>query len=224
MTQTQWARRVVKPAVFLVCLVPFAQLVYGAFWGDLGANPVEMITNTTGIWTLRLLVITIAITPVRWLTGFNLLILFRRMLGLFAFFYGSLHFMTFFVLDHSLAFEGLWEDVLKRPYITMGFSAFVLLIPLALTSTQRWIRRLGGHRWNLLHRLVYVSATLAVIHYWWKVKLDTTFPRYYALVVAVLLGLRIWRAIAKRNAAIAHSLRPGAIRSRQDPTHGASRT
>jgi methionine sulfoxide reductase heme-binding subunit len=224
MTQTQWARRVVKPAVFLACLVPFAQLVYRAFWGDLGANPVEMITNTTGIWTLRLLVLTIAITPVRWLTGLNLVILFRRMIGLFAFFYGSLHFMTYFILDHSLVFDGLWEDVVKRPYITMGFSAFVLLIPLALTSTKGWIRRLGGYRWNLLHRLVYVSATLAVIHYWWKVKLDTTFPRYYAMVVAALLAVRIWRAMAKRNASIAHSLRPRAIRSGQNPTHGASRT
>ena len=224
MTPTQWARRVVKPAVFLACLVPFAQLIYGAFWGDLGANPVETITNTTGIWTLRLLVISIAITPTRWITKWNVLIVFRRMLGLFAFFYGTLHFMTYFVLDQSLVFGGLWEDVLKRPYITMGFTAFVLLIPLALTSTQGWIRRLGGYRWNLLHRLVYISSILAVIHYWWKVKLDTTFPRYYALVVAVLLATRVWRAIQKRNASIPHPLRPGTIGSRQNATHGTSRT
>jgi sulfoxide reductase heme-binding subunit YedZ len=201
MTQTQWARRVIKPAVFLACLIPFTQLVYGVFWGDLGANPVETITLTTGIWTLRLLVIALAITPARWVTKWSPIILFRRMVGLFAFFYGTLHFMTYFVLDQSLMFDGLWEDVMKRPYITMGFTAFVLLIPLALTSTKSWIRRLGGHRWNLLHRLIYVSAILAVIHYWWKVKLDTTNPRYYALIVAVLLGARIWRAIARRLSA-----------------------
>ena len=201
MTHTQWARRVIKPAVFLACLVPLGQLVYGAFWGDLGANPVETITNTTGIWTLRLIVITLAITPLRWLTKQNPVIVFRRMLGLFAFFYGTLHFMTYFILDRSLLFDELWEDIVKRPYITMGFSAFVLMIPLALTSTKGWIRRLGGQRWNLLHRLIYVSAILAVIHYWWKVKLDTTNPRYYALIVATLLGVRIWRAIARRQTA-----------------------
>jgi sulfoxide reductase heme-binding subunit YedZ len=201
MTQSQWARRVIKPVVFLACLVPLGQLVYGAFWGDLGANPVETITNTTGIWTLRLIVITLAITPLRWLTRQNIVIQFRRMLGLFAFFYGTLHFMTYFILDRSLLFDELWEDVMKRPYITMGFSAFVLMIPLAFTSTKGWIRRLGGYRWNLLHRLIYVSAILAVIHYWWKVKLDTTNPRYYALIVAALLGVRIWRAIARRQTA-----------------------
>ncbi len=201
MTSTQWVRQVVKPAVFLVCLVPFAQLVYGLVWGDLGANPVEEITNTTGITTLRLVVATLAITPIRWLTKWNLLVQFRRPLGLFAFFYGTLHFMTYFVLDQSLMFDGLWEDVMKRPYITMGFSAFVLMIPLALTSTKGWIRRLGGHRWNVLHRLVYATAILAVIHYWWKVKLDTTDPKYYALVVGVLLGARVWKAAAKRQAA-----------------------
>jgi sulfoxide reductase heme-binding subunit YedZ len=208
MTQSQWARRVIKPAVFLACLVPVGQLVYGAFWGDLGANPVETITNTTGIWTLRLLVITLAITPLRWLTKLNTAILFRRMLGLFAFFYGTLHFMTYFILDRSLMFDELWEDVMKRPYITMGFSAFVLMIPLALTSTQGWIRRLGGYRWNLLHRLIYVSAILAVIHYWWKVKLDITNPRYYAFIVAALLGVRIWRAIARRQTARASQPSP----------------
>lgn len=201
MTETDWARRVIKPAVFLACLIPFARLVYGALWGDLGANPVETITNTTGIWTLRLIVLTLAITPARWLTKWNTIIKFRRMVGLFAFFYGTLHFSTYFILDRSLRFDELWEDVMKRPYITMGFSAFVLMIPLALTSTSGWIRRLGGRRWNLLHRLIYVSAILAVIHYWWKVKLDTTNPRYYALIVGALLGVRIWRAIARRQTA-----------------------
>jgi sulfoxide reductase heme-binding subunit YedZ len=211
MTQTQWVRRVIKPAVFLACLIPFGQLVYGALWGDLGANPVETITNTTGIWILRFLVITIAITPARWLTKWNPLILFRRMIGLFAFFYATLHFTTYFVLDQSMMFSGLWEDVMKRPYITMGFSAFVLMIPLALTSTQGWIRRLGGRRWTVLHRLVYASAILGVIHYWWKVKVDTTYPMYYALVVGVLLGARLWRTLAKRQTATAR--RPAPARS-----------
>jgi methionine sulfoxide reductase heme-binding subunit len=199
-TQSQLVRRVLKPALFLACLGPLTWLIYNAVRGELGANPIETITNTTGIWTLRLIAITIAITPVRWLTKWNPIINFRRMLGLFAFFYGSVHFMIYFVLDRSLMFDGLWEDIVKRPYITVGFSAFVLMIPLALTSTKGWIRRLGGHRWNLLHRLVYVSAVLGVIHYWWKVKLDVTNPMIYAAIVTLLLGARVLRWFARRQA------------------------
>lgn len=202
MTQTQLVRRVIKPLVFLACLGPVAWLVYNAFWGDLGVNPVEMITNTTGIWTLRFIAVTLAITPARWLTGWNPIILLRRPVGLFAFFYGTLHFMTYFVLDQSLMFGGLWEDIVKRPYITVGFTAFVLLIPLAITSTQGWIRRLGGRRWNLLHRLVYVTAVLGVLHYWWKVKVDTTDPMYYALIVAALVGFRVWRWTSRQSSAM----------------------
>lgn len=208
MSQTQVIKRVVKPLVFLACLTPLALLVLGAFRDELGANPVEAITNTTGIWTLRLIVVTLAITPARWLVHWNPLILFRRMTGLFAFFYGTLHFMTYFVLDHSLMFTGLWEDVVKRPYITMGFSAFVLMIPLALTSTARSIRRLGGHRWNLLHRLVYVTAVLAVVHYLWKVKLDVTNPIIYGAIVGALLGVRLWRWASKRWGGLASSAAP----------------
>ena len=202
MSQTQLIRRVVKPVVFLAALAPFGWLVYNAFFGDLGVNPVETITNQTGIWTLRFIVLTLALTPLRYLTGFNPFALFRRMLGLFAFFYGSLHFMTYFVLDHSLEFSGVWDDVVKRPYITAGFTAFVLMIPLALTSTQGWIRRLGGKRWNLLHRLVYITAMGAVLHYFWKVKLDTTNPLYYAAIVAVLLGARVWQRARKAAAKV----------------------
>lgn len=201
MTQTALVRRVVKPVVFLACLGPFIWLVWGAFTGGLGVNPVEMITNTTGIWTLRLIAVSLLITPLRWLTKWNPIVRLRRPIGLFAFFYGTLHFMTYFVLDQSLMFDGLWEDIVKRPYITVGFTAFVLLIPLAVTSTQGWIRRLGGRRWNVLHRLVYVSAVLGVLHYWWKVKLDTTDPMYYAIIVGVLLGVRIVRSIQHRQAA-----------------------
>jgi sulfoxide reductase heme-binding subunit YedZ len=202
MTQTMFVRRVMKPAVFVSCLLPFAWLVYNAFWGDLGVNPVETITNETGIWTLRLIVATIAITPIRWATKWNPIITLRRMIGLFAFFYATIHFMIYFVLDRSLMFDGLWEDVVKRPYITMGFIGFVLMIPLALTSTKGWIRRLGGQRWNLLHKAVYITAVAAVIHYWWKVKLDVTNPMIYAAIVAVLLSARAYRWYSRRQAAV----------------------
>lgn len=200
MTQTQLVRRVLKPVVFAACLAPFLWLAYRTYQGDLGANPIETITNTTGIWTLRFIVITLAITPVRWLTKWNPIINFRRMIGLFAFFYGTVHFLIYFVLDRSLMFDGLWEDIVKRPYITMGFTGFVLMIPLALTSTKGWIRRLGGYRWNLLHRLIYCTSVFAVIHYWWKVKLDVTNPMFYAAIVAVLLSVRLFRWLAKRQA------------------------
>jgi methionine sulfoxide reductase heme-binding subunit len=200
-TQTQLVRRVLKPAVFLACLVPAGRLLYNALWGSLGVNPLETLTNETGIWTLRLLVATIAITPLRWLTKWNPIINLRRMVGLFAFFYGTVHFSIYFLFDRSLMLDGLWEDIVLRPYITVGFTAFVLMIPLAITSTKGWIRRLGGLRWNLLHKLVYVSATLGVLHYWWKVKLDVTNPMFYAAIVGVLLGWRMVKAMAKRNAA-----------------------
>ena len=211
MTQTAWRRRVFKPALFVACLTPIALLVYDGFTDNLTANPVEKITNTTGLWTLRLIVATLAITPLRWLTGANQLIQYRRAVGLFAFFYGSLHFMTFFVLDHRLQFDGLWADVVKRPYITAGFTAFVLLIPLAVTSTTGWIRRMGGKRWNLLHRLVYVTALAAVLHYFWKVKLDATNPIYYGVVVSTLLGARVWHA--SRQARPVTRTRPSATKS-----------
>jgi methionine sulfoxide reductase heme-binding subunit len=209
-TKPQVIRRVLKPAVFLACLGPLTWLVYNAFLGDLGANPVETITNTTGIWTLRFLAITVAITPLRWLTKWNQVITFRRMIGLYAFFYGTLHFLIYFILDRSLIFDDLWEDVLKRPYITVGFTAFMLMVPLALTSTTGWIRRLGGKRWNLLHKLVYISAALGVVHYWWKVKLDVTNPMYYAAIVAALLGVRVVRWFGRRQAT---SPRPAAVRT-----------
>jgi methionine sulfoxide reductase heme-binding subunit len=200
-TQTQLVRRVLKPVVFLACLAPAAWLLSRALRGELGVNPLETLTNETGIWTLRLLVATIAITPIRWVTKWNPIINFRRMIGLFAFFYGTVHFFIYFLFDRSLMFDGLWEDVVLRPYITVGFTAFVLMIPLALTSTKGWIRRLGGQRWNLLHKLVYLSAMLGVLHYWWKVKLDVTNPMIYAAVVGVLLGWRVVKAITKRQTA-----------------------
>jgi methionine sulfoxide reductase heme-binding subunit len=210
-TQTQLVRRVLKPVVFLACLAPAGWLLSRALRGDLGVNPLETLTNETGIWTLRLLVATIAITPIRWVTKWNPIINFRRMIGLWAFFYGTVHFFIYFLFDRSLMFDGLWEDVVLRPYITVGFTAFVLMIPLAITSTRGWIRRLGGARWNLLHKLVYLSAVLGVLHYWWKVKLDVTNPMIYAAIVGVLLGWRVVTAITKRNDARRRTARASAL-------------
>lgn len=198
MTQPQIVRLVLKPAVFVAGLAPFLYLVWRAVAGELSANPIEDVTLTTGRWTLRLLMITLAVTPLRRLTGWQAAIRFRRMLGLFAFFYGTLHFLTYIVLDQFFALEFILADIAKRPYITAGFTAFVLLIPLALTSTAGMIRRLGGRRWALLHRLVYLSAVGGVVHYLWKVKADTRDPLAYAAVLAVLLGARLWLVVARR--------------------------
>jgi sulfoxide reductase heme-binding subunit YedZ len=203
---TQTRRWVIKPIVWMACLTPLALLIYDGFTANLTANPVEKITNTTGIWTLRLIVASLLITPLRWATGFNQLINYRRLLGLFAFFYASIHFSiyvvtTFFIGGFSeFDASGLWADLVERPYITAGFTAFVLMIPLAVTSTAGWIRRMGGKRWNLLHRLIYITALAAVLHYFWKVKLDATYPVYYGIAVAALLGFRAWRYFAKRAA------------------------
>jgi sulfoxide reductase heme-binding subunit YedZ len=203
LTATEWRRRVFKPAVWLACLAPLAYLIYSLYL-DLGANPIETVTNFTGIWTLRLIVATLAITPLRWLTGVNQLINYRRLIGLFAFFYGSIHFtiyvLTTFIVEGQFDYSGLVKDLTERPYIMAGFTAFVLMIPLAITSTAGWIRRLGGKKWNLLHRLLYITALAAVLHYFWKVKLDTTFPVYYGIGVAALLSVRAWRHFAKRLA------------------------
>jgi sulfoxide reductase heme-binding subunit YedZ len=183
-----------KPLVFLAALAPFLWLLFRAFTGRLTANPVEDIELTTGIWTLRMLSATLAVTPLRRLSGWNQLIRYRRMLGLFAFFYATLHFLTYLVFDQVFALDQMLKDVAKRPFITMGFTAFVLMIPLAITSTKGWIRRLG-RRWLLLHRLIYMSGITAAIHYLWKVKVAIGSPVYYAAVIALLLGLRALWAI-----------------------------
>jgi sulfoxide reductase heme-binding subunit YedZ len=183
----------VKPVVFGLSLAPFLWLITRALTGRLSANPIEDITLTTGIWALRFLLAALAVTPLRRLTGWHGIIRYRRMLGLFAFFYATLHFLTYIVLDQFFAFEFILADIAKRPYITAGTVAFVLMIPLALTSTQGWIRRLG-RRWQLLHRLVYVSAAAACLHFIWKVKVAVGEPVYYALILAALLGFRLlWR-------------------------------
>lgn len=182
--------RIAKPAIFLLCLAPAASLVWNGILDNLGANPIDKITDVTGTWTLRFLAITLTVTPLRRLTGWNDVVRFRRMLGLFAFFYGSLHFLTYLVLDQFFAFDEIVNDIAKRPFITAGFTAFVLMVPLALTSTAAMIRRLGGRRWQLLHRLIYVSAIAGVVHYWWLVKADLQRPQIYAAIVAFLLGFR----------------------------------
>jgi len=216
-------RFVIKPLVFVASLGPAAWLVWAGLTGNLSANPLSDLTNETGLWALRFVCITLAITPLRKLTGWNALIRFRRMTGLFAFFYGSLHFLTYTIADK---FAGLdfpdgfvaWstvknlaasvaEDIYKRPYITVGFTAFVLMVPLAVTSTAGWIRRLGGKQWNRLHKLIYATAVAAVVHYWWLVKADVRSPLLYAAIVALLLGVRLYwsraRAAIPRAAAAA---------------------
>jgi methionine sulfoxide reductase heme-binding subunit len=180
-----------KPVVFIACLGPLARLGWKAYEQQLGANPIEVITHSTGDWTLIFLLVTLSITPLRKLTGQPWLIRYRRMFGLFAFFYVVLHFLTYIWLDKFFDLHAMLADIAKRKFITIGFTGFVLLIPLALTSTSGWIRRLGGKRWQALHRLIYFSAIAGVIHYWWLVKADIRKPRDYAIVLSILLGYRI---------------------------------
>jgi sulfoxide reductase heme-binding subunit YedZ len=178
-----------------------ALLVRGALTGNLGVNPAETIQLTTGRWALKFLLLSLTITPVRRLTGWNILIQYRRMLGLFAFFYVTLHFTAYWAFDLGFAFGAMVADVVKRPFITMGFAAFLLLIPLALTSTKGWIRRLGK-RWARLHRLVYVAAIFAIVHFAWKVKVFTGDPVIYAAILTALLGFRVvWALRARAKAA-----------------------
>src|SRR5579871_1037991 len=192
----------IKIPVFALCLAPALFLVWQFLHQDLTANPIEYVTHTTGDWTIRFLCVTLAITPLRRLLGRPGLIRFRRMFGLFAFFYGTLHFMTYLALDKFFDLGEITRDVYKRPYITAGFAGFVAMIPLAVTSTAGWIRRLGGRRWNLLHRLIYFSAIAGVIHYYWLVKSDIRLPLLYASIVLLLLGYRaagpvrgLWRPV-----------------------------
>jgi len=181
----------VKAVVWMSCLAPLGRLCYKGFTGDLGANPIEFITLSTGTWTLTFLLVTLSITPLRKLTRQLWLIKLRRLTGLFAFFYGCLHFTTYIWLDKFFDLHDILKDIAKRPFITAGFLAFVLLIPLAATSTAEAIRRLGGRRWQQLHRLGYVSATAGVVHFWWKVKADTRVPAMYAAVLILLFAARL---------------------------------
>ncbi|MGB7220096.1 MAG: protein-methionine-sulfoxide reductase heme-binding subunit MsrQ [Vicinamibacterales bacterium] len=220
MTAHQFTRWVLKPVTFVACLGPAVYLVWALFTGNLSANPLSDVTNETGVWTLRFLCLTLAMTPLRRLSGWNGAIRFRRMVGLYAFFYGTLHLMTYVILDRFAGLDfsdGLslgtimsWKtarglamavaaDIYKRPFIMIGSLAFVSMVPLAATSTAGMIRRLGGRRWQALHRLVYVSAIAGVTHYWWLVKADVARPQRYAIVVGVLLLLRVYWARLKRT-------------------------
>jgi methionine sulfoxide reductase heme-binding subunit len=220
-----------KPIVFLASLGPFFYLVWAAYTGNLSANPLSDLTNETGVWTLRFICITLAITPLRKVSGWNALVKFRRMAGLYAFFYGSLHLLTYAIADRFAGLDqapgwveaiggghlpgwalagstaralvkSIGEDIYKRPFITIGFAAWVTMLPLAITSTTGWIRRLGGRRWNRLHRLVYLTGVLGPLHYWWLVKADVNRPLTYAAVVAVLLGARVYWSRSRRAAAV----------------------
>ena len=203
-----------KPAVFLACLIPLAQLAYGFYADDLTANPIEYITRFTGSWALIILITSLAVTPLRRITGWNALVKFRRMFGLFAFFYATLHFATYMILDLFFDFSAIAKDIIKRPYITVGFAAFVLMIPLAVTSTAGMIRRLGK-RWQQLHYLVYGIAILGVVHFYWLVKADIRRPVQYGAVLALVLSYRLFSKwvpfIANR-----FSRQSSAVRARKD--------
>ena len=182
----------VKPIVFLLALLPLGRLIWLGSEQDLGANPIEFITRSMGTWTLVFLCLSLAMTPARMLTGWTGFIHLRRMLGLFCFFYATMHFLIWLWLDHNFSLEAMWQDVLERPYITFGFLAFVLLIPLALTS-NRWAQRKLGRRWSHLHRMIYGIAVLAILHYWWHKagKSDYETVTIYLGVIVVLLLLRL---------------------------------
>ena len=194
------AVRLLKVAVFVACLLPLALLLleaFGLLGLALGANPIEELLHRCGKWGLNFLLITLAVTPLRRLTGLNWLLRFRRMFGLFSFFYVLLHFMVYLVLDQDLAFEYIFEDIVERPYITLGLTGLILLIPLAITSTNKMMRRLG-RRWQKLHQLVYLVGVLGVIHFFWQVKEDFLDPQIYAAILSILLIYRLWYHYARK--------------------------
>jgi sulfoxide reductase heme-binding subunit YedZ len=199
MQPSQKTISLIKAGVFVLALVPFVRLAVSALWfpDALGANPAEFITRSLGDWCLRFLLITLAVTPLRRMTGLNWLLRLRRMLGLFAFFYGVVHFTSYVAFDHVFDVVAILKDIVKRPFITVGFTALMLLVPLAATSTNAMVRRLGAQNWRALHRLVYAIGALAVLHFWWMVKRDITEPAIYGAILAVLLGYRLVAYLAE---------------------------
>ncbi len=193
-------RLIWKPAIFLLCLVPATLVITDAFeiTGQLGTNPIEEIQDRFGIWAIRFTMITLSVTPLRHLTGWNWLIRFRRMFGLFTFFYVLMHFLAWLILDQSLLLSAIAEDLTERPFITIGFTALVLLLALAVTSTNGMRRRMG-RRWQKLHYSVYMIGLLGVWHYWWQGKKDANDAQIYAVILAVLLGLRIWWKLRQKK-------------------------
>ena len=197
-----------KTALFALCLVPAVLLGRAFSLDELGANPIEALTRATGEWTLRLLLITLCVTPLRKLTGWHWLVRLRRMLGLFTFAYACTHLLTYLWLDQFFDWHAIAKDILKRPFITVGFAALVLMTPLALTSSNFAIRKLGGRRWQALHRTVYAIAMLGCIHFWWLVKKDVTEPLIYSLILAALLGVRAWWREQERRKQLAGGYLP----------------
>lgn len=184
--------RTFKVLVFAVCLLPFVWLTYAFFTYQLGANPIEAVTRETGQWALRFVMISLAVSPLKWLTDFSVLLRFRRMLGLFAYFYASVHMLLYLGLDQFFDFSEIWVDIIKRPFITIGFLTFVLLTPLTITSTNKMIKRLGRRRWKMLHQLNYLIVILACVHFFMLVKQDKTEPIIYFMIAAVLLLSRVF--------------------------------
>lgn len=181
-----------KVIVFLACLLPAGMLIYGMLMGQLGANPIEVLTRDSGTWALRFLLLTLCLTPIRWLTGISSVIRFRRMVGLFVFFYAVIHMTLYLWLDQFFDWHEIWLDIVKRPFITIGFISFTLLLPLVVTSTNKMMKRLGGKRWKLLHKLTYVIASLSCLHFLMLVKADITEPVIYIMILAVLFALRLY--------------------------------
>jgi methionine sulfoxide reductase heme-binding subunit len=200
--------KLIKPAIFVVALFPLAWIIYLTVNNDLGANPIETLNRYTGDWVLRFLMITLAVTPLRKLTGWNALLRYRRMLGLFAFFYVCLHFLSYAWLDQNFVLADIIKDVIKRPYITVGFASFLMLIPLAVTSTNAMVRRLGAKRWQKLHRLVYAIGIGGVVHFLWLVKSDIREPLVYAVILTLLLGYRFWNRVHSSQNTVASGTVP----------------
>ena len=204
--------RWLKRATFLLCLLPIITLGLRGTHEGLGANPIEFITHSTGDWTLRFLLITLAVTPARRVLGIPSLIRFRRMFGLFAFFYGCLHLLTYVWLDKFFDLQDVLKDIGKRPFITIGFASLLLMVPLAVTSTAAWIRRLGGRQWQLLHRIIYLAAAGGITHYYWLVKSDVHLPVRYGAILVVLLAYRLVVFATKRRQRQARMAPAGSVR------------
>jgi len=202
-------RRIIKPVLFLLCLIPLVWLVARGLLHMLGANPIEKVVRNTGEWTLRMLLVTLCVTPLRRFTGWAWLLKLRRMLGLFAFFYACCHLISYIVLDQFFAWDEIWKDIVKRPFITVGMTAFVLLLPLAITSNQYSMKRLGGKRWQALHQLVYVIGCLGILHYFWLVKADLLAPIVHGTILLSLLSYRAWYARNEQARRMAPSIAGG---------------
>lgn len=190
---------VVKTLLFIVCLLPLIYLVWGLLTDNLGANPVETLTRSSGLWALRFLLITLLVSPVRCYTGLTAIVKYRRMLGLYAFFYASVHMLLYLGLDQLFDIQDIWKDIVKRPFITVGFISFVLLLPLAITSTNKMMKRLGGKRWKRLHRLIYLIATLSCIHFLMLVKADIREPVIYMILLSLLFFVRLFHSLSKKK-------------------------